>query len=168
MVLKVFDLNLFSLRSRFFIIRHTQYPMELDATHAVVYIWCIMGSASVSTQQSCQCSLVSGKIHRHVSARKSYLHFYYFAGEAILCSNFFCILLFFASYFAHKNKNTFDFRLEISFEFCISTLILHINKSFILPKMQLQCSCAHMTTCTQHNSYDLWSLAKALDQLTIY
>ena len=32
--------------------------------------------------------------NRHVSATKSYLHFDRFAGEAILCSNFFCFLLF--------------------------------------------------------------------------
>ena len=31
---------------------------------------------------------------RHVNATKSYLHFDRFAGEAILCSNFFCFLLF--------------------------------------------------------------------------
>ena len=31
---------------------------------------------------------------RHVNATKSYLHFGHFAGEAILCSNFFCFLLF--------------------------------------------------------------------------
>ena len=34
------------------------------------------------------------KIFRHVNATKSYLHFDHFAGEAILCSNFFCFLLF--------------------------------------------------------------------------
>ena len=33
-------------------------------------------------------------IIRHVNATKSYLHFDRFAGEAILCSNFFCFLLF--------------------------------------------------------------------------
>ena len=33
-------------------------------------------------------------IIRHVNATKSYLHFGRFAGEAILCSNFFCFLLF--------------------------------------------------------------------------
>ena len=32
--------------------------------------------------------------NRHVNATKSYLHFDRFAGEAILCSNFFCFLLF--------------------------------------------------------------------------
>ena len=31
---------------------------------------------------------------RHVNATKSYLHFDHFAGEAILCSNFFCFSLF--------------------------------------------------------------------------
>ena len=31
---------------------------------------------------------------RHVNATKSYLHFDRFAGEAILCSNFFCFSLF--------------------------------------------------------------------------
>ncbi len=37
---------------------------------------------------------------RHVSARKSYLHFYNFAGEA------FCVLIYFVIYcfFAHRNK----------------------------------------------------------------
>ena len=34
------------------------------------------------------------KPYRHVNATKSYLHFDRFAGEAILCSNFFCFLLF--------------------------------------------------------------------------
>ena len=34
------------------------------------------------------------KTNRHVNATKSYLHFDRFAGEAILCSNFFCFLLF--------------------------------------------------------------------------
>ena len=39
--------------------------------------------------------LVVLKVHnRHVKATKSYLHFDRFAGEAILCSNFFCFLLF--------------------------------------------------------------------------
>ena len=33
-------------------------------------------------------------VYRHVNATKSYLHFDRFAGEAILCSNFFCFLLF--------------------------------------------------------------------------
>ena len=34
------------------------------------------------------------KTVRHVNATKSYLHFDRFTGEAILCSNFFCFLLF--------------------------------------------------------------------------
>ena len=34
------------------------------------------------------------KENRHVNATKSYLHFDRFAGEAILCSNFFCFSLF--------------------------------------------------------------------------
>ena len=34
------------------------------------------------------------KTNRHVNATKLYLHFDRFAGEAILCSNFFCFLLF--------------------------------------------------------------------------
>ena len=33
-------------------------------------------------------------INRHVNATKSYLHFDRIAGEAILCSNFFCFSLF--------------------------------------------------------------------------
>ena len=37
---------------------------------------------------------VFGKVNRHVNATKSYLHFDRFAGEAILCSNFFCFSLF--------------------------------------------------------------------------
>ena len=41
---------------------------------------------------------------RHVNATKSYLHFDRFAGEAILCSNFFCFLL--MSYFFHKCRIT--------------------------------------------------------------
>ena len=37
---------------------------------------------------------IAKSITRHVNATKSYLHFDRFAGEAILCSNFFCFLLF--------------------------------------------------------------------------
>ena len=32
--------------------------------------------------------------NRHVNATKSYLHFGRFAEDAVLCSNFFCFLLF--------------------------------------------------------------------------
>ena len=36
----------------------------------------------------------NGRTSRHVNATKSYLHFDRFAGEVILCSNFFCFSLF--------------------------------------------------------------------------
>ena len=38
--------------------------------------------------------MLRSKVIRHVNATKSYLHFGRFAGEAILCSNFFRFLLF--------------------------------------------------------------------------
>ncbi len=63
----------------------------------------------------------------HVIARKLYLQFHRFAGEAILCSNFFCYLLFFDLILLIK-INYFDFRLEISSALCVFTFIFQINK----------------------------------------
>ena len=37
---------------------------------------------------------VQSGLTRHVNATKSYLHFGRFTGDAVLCSNFFCFLLF--------------------------------------------------------------------------
>ena len=40
------------------------------------------------------CDYLKHSTFRHVNATKSYLQFDRFAEEAILCSNFFCFLLF--------------------------------------------------------------------------
>ena len=77
----------------------------------------------------------------HTSARKSYLHFYHLAGEAILCSNFFCYLLFFLI----KIKLLW---LQTSNKFWIVYFNLNFEnqqKTQFCPKCQLQPSCTHMT-----------------------
>ncbi len=62
---------------------------------------------------------------RHVSARKSYLYFYNFAGETILFSYFFCY--FFQLILLIKIKLLWLQTWNI-FELCILTWILKINK----------------------------------------
>ena len=87
-----------------------------------------------------------GNTDRHVNARKSYLHFCHFAGEAILCSNFLYFPLIFRFSFFYKIKvlwiETWDKLHLVSFQITFHNR----QKTQFRPKCQLRPSCIHMTT----------------------
>ena len=67
-------------------------------------------------------------INRYANARRSYLYFSHFAGEAILFSSFFCILLLFDVLFSHENVNTLISDLLHSLNWVIWSLFFIIDK----------------------------------------
>ena len=65
-------------------------------------------------------------VNRHMSGRKSYLHFCHFAGEAIVFSFLFvCLLFFWRLILLIKAKLYVDFRLVFN---CVFACILHVSK----------------------------------------
>ena len=87
---------------------------------------------------------------RHVNARKSYLHFGNFSGEAILCSNLLYFSLFFSDCISVIRLYIFCFVTwaKIS-NVCLFIKFILTKNGVFFAKMscQLRPSCFHMTIC---------------------
>ena len=95
---------------------------------------------------------VKHRLYRYVNATKWYLHFGNFAGDAILCSNFFCFSIVFTclvSFIKIELGLLRLFRLELNLVLCVFTCKFFKSRELnsISPKCQIRPYCIHMTKC---------------------